>query len=84
MTVEDKLNQDQFVDLVGAALNSLNMYHPEVEWLLEEDGSICVYLERDGEHCNFCDQKVEFMGGDWYSVSDGTTDCAKSGGHVVV
>jgi len=76
--------QDQFVHEVFSALQSLLMYNPEIDWVLDEDGSICVWLERDGDHCNFCDQSVEFHSGDWYSVSDGTTDCAKSGGHVVV
>jgi hypothetical protein len=87
MTVENegyKLTQGQFVHEVFSALESLRMYSPQIDYVLDEDGSIVVWLERDGEHCNFCDQEVEFRGGDWYSVSDGTTDCSKSGGHVVV
>ena len=84
MTVEDKLSQDGFVETVASALERIRQYAPEIDWVLEEDGSICVWLERDGDHCTFCDQKVDFHNGDWYSVSDGTTDCAKTGGHVVV
>ena len=86
MTVENKLSQDDFRELVGTALERLREDHPEIEWVADDgDGQFVVWLDRGGrEVCHFCDAEVEYIGSDWYNVVDGTTDCGKTGGHVVV
>ena len=82
MTVR-RLTHDEFADLVGSALESLRMYNPEIEWAVEEHNQIAVWIEGQYEMCHFCGEEVEFRGNDWYTVVDGTTDCGRTGGHVV-
>lgn len=43
--MSDTLSQDGFVETVGTALERLRQYAPEIEWVLEEDGSIVVWLD---------------------------------------
>ncbi len=76
--------QDQFVHEVFSALQSLRMYNPEIEWAVEEHGQIAVWIDGGSDVCHFCNAEVEYRGNDWYNVVDGTTDCGKTGGHVVV
>ena len=85
MTVENKLSKNGFYHTVAAALEDLRQDHPEIEWVIDEDQQIVVWLDRGGRDvCHFCDAEVEYIGSDWYNVVDGTTDCGKTGGHVVI